>query len=393
MDLETVRTLLTPDGDALLAEAVRAYGTEDEFALGTRLRRDHPPDLVAAALTQARLRNRAVEKFGASDAARMLFTLDGYEQATRTSVATHRATRIAHSIGPRAHVADLCCGIGGDLVALARADVAVTGFDIDPATVAIANANVAAVGVSDRARATEADVTTVDRTAFAAVTCDPSRRTARGRTFDPDAYLPSWEFVTSLLSSTACVKVAPGIPRDRVPDGVEAEWVSERGQVKEAALWSGNFAADTRRRATLLPSGATLTDLDDPGTVDVAGPGRFVYEPDGAVIRAGLVTAVADIVGGWLLDPTIAYVASERYVPTHFARAFEVVQTLPYDVKALRRYVREHEIGTVTVKKRGVDVDPEKLRAAVRPRGEGSITLIVTRVSGRAAVLVAQPAQ
>lgn len=391
MDLDSVRGLLTPDGAAVLAEATRAYGNEDDFALGTRLRRDHPPELVAAALTQARLRARATDKFDAPDAARMLFTTDGYEQSTRASVARHRAARLAGVLGG-ASVGDLCCGVGGDLIALARAELEVTGVDADPVTVAVANANVTALGLGHTARVAEADVTTVDRAPFAAVTCDPSRRTTRGRTFDPDAYRPPWTFVRELLAGTACVKVAPGIPHDRVPPGVEAEWVSERGEVKEAALWSGALTSSpVRRRATLLPGAETLTDADDPGPGAPRPPGRYLYEPDGAVIRAGLVTAVADIVDGWLLDPSIAYVGSDQRVETPFARGYEVVDTLPYDVKALRRYVRDQGIGALTIKKRGVGVVPEKLRATVRPRGDGEATFIVTRVSGRATVLVTRP--
>ncbi len=391
MQTATFDALRTAAGAALLAEATAAYGREDGFALGTRLRRTHDPDLVAAALTQARLRARATDKFAPADAARMFFTVDGYEQATRVAVARHRATRLASALGPGAAVADLCCGVGGDLVELARAGLTVTGVDMDPLTAAMATANADALGV--RAEVECADATTVDRTAYAAVVCDPARRGGRGRVFDPDAYRPPWSFVLELLAGTACVKVAPGLPHERIPGGVEAEWVSERGEVKEAALWSGGLARDgarVERRATLLPSGASLTDRDDPGPV-VRSLGEFLYEPDGAVIRAGLVTAAAARAGGGLIDPSIAYVTADAAVSTPFARGYRVVDTLPYDVKALRRYVRDHGIGVLTVKKRGVGVEPEKLRAAVRPRGDRAATFVVTRVAGTATVIVADP--
>lgn len=391
MQTATFDALRAPAGAALLAEATAAYGREDEFALGTRLRRTAPSDLVAAALTQARLRARAVDKFDPADAARMFFTVDGYEQATRVAVARHRAARMASLLGTGAAVADLCCGIGGDLVELARAGLTVTGVESDALTAAVAAANVAALGLTESARVVTGDATAVDRTASAAVVCDPARRGSRGRVFDPEAYRPPWSFVLELLTGTACVKVAPGIPHDLLPDGVEAEWVSERGEVKEAALWSSGLATDgVRRRATLLPSGATLTDRDDPGPT-VRPLGGFLYEPDGAVIRAGLVTAAAARVGGGLLDPSIAYVTADDAVDTPFARGYRVVETLPYDVKALRRYVRDHGIGTLTVKKRGVGVEPEKLRAAVRPLGDAVATFVVTRVAGKATVIVADP--
>lgn len=396
MQTATFEALLSPAGAALLAEASAAYGREDEFALGTRLRRSYPAELVAAALTQARLRARAADKFEPADAARMFFTVDGYEQATRVAVARHRAARVASLLGAGAAVADLCCGVGGDLVELARAGLAVTGVEADPLTAAVAAANVAALGLGGSAQVAVGDATNIDRTAFAAVACDPARRGSRGRVFDPGAYRPPWSFVLELLTATACVKVAPGIPHDLLPGDVEAEWVSERGEVKEAALWSGGLArvgadgVSVRRRATLLPSGATLTDRDDPGPV-VRPLGGFLYEPDGAVIRAGLVTAAAARVGGGLLDPSIAYVTADDAVGTPFARGYRVVDTLPYDVKALRRYVRARGIGSLTVKKRGVGVEPEKLRSAVRPQGDAVATFVVTRVAGKATVIVADP--
>lgn len=391
MDLTTLERLRTPAGAALLTEAQRAYGVEDAFALGVRLRRDHPVDVVAAALTLARLRQRAVAKFDPADAARMFFTVDGYEQATRAVVARHRAIRIAASSAGEP-VADLCCGIGGDLVAMARAGLEVTGVEADPLTAAMAEANVETLGLERSARIVTADATEFDRTGFPIVTCDPARRTARGRTFDPDAYRPPWPFVVTLLAGSACVKVAPGIPHDRVPGGVEAEWVSDRGEVKEAALWSGRFVGSgVSRRATLLPAGASITDADDPGPSGVGAPGRFLYEPDGAVIRAGLVTAVSAGVAGWLLDPTIAYISSDRAARTPFARAYEVIDVLPYDVKVLRDYLRARHIGVVTIKKRGVDVAPEALRRSLRPSGTAEMTLVVTRVSRRATVLAVRP--
>lgn len=387
VDVETLEALRSPDGRELLAEAVAAYGREYDFALGTRLRRRQPSALVAAALTQARLRRHARAKFDPADAARMFFTTEGLEQATRANVSAYRARRFAGVHGP---VADLCCGIGGDLIALARARSAITGVDTDPLTVAVARANVRELGLD--ATLVEADATTFDRTPFPAVMCDPSRRTARGRVFDPDAYQPPWSFVEDLLRQTACVKVAPGIGHDQVPAGVEAEWISDGGDVKEAALWSGALAnPDVRRRATLLPGAATVTDADAPDDPVVAAPGRWLVEPDGAVIRAGLVTAVAAAVGGWLLDRQIAFVSTDTPPATRLGRAYEIVDQLPYDTKRLRAYVRNRRIGTLTIKKRGVGVTPQALRRELRPRGDGTATLVVTRVQGRATVLVAAP--
>lgn len=388
VDVETLAQLRSPGGRALLAAAVRAQGSENAFALGTRLRRDHPPELVAAALTQAELRRRACSKFDPADADRMFFTVEGLEQATRASVSAHRARRVAARAS--GEVADLCCGIGGDLIALARSGLPVTGVDADPLTAAVVAANVEELGLA--ATVLTADVTTVDRAPYGAITCDPARRTSRGRVFDPDGYQPPWRFVEELLRGTACVKVAPGIPHDLVPAGVEVEWVSDSGNVKEAALWSGALAdRGVRRRATLLPSGVTVTDTDAPAEPAVAAPGRWLVEPDGAVIRAGLVTAVAAEVDGWLIDPQIAYVSTDAAPATRLGSSYEIVDQFPYNLKRLRTVVRHRKIGTLTIKKRGVDVHPERLRRDLRPHGPAAATLVVTRVGGRATVLVVEP--
>ena len=373
----TVTALLDGPGAEVLAAACAEYRAGKELQLVEKLRRRYDATLVTSAVTQAALRHRAVAKFG-PDAERMYFTPDGLEQATRTTVSTHRAARVAGTqIGT---VVDLGCGIGGDLITMARAGLQVTGVERDPETAAVARANLAAFDLPGEVLIGNAETT--DLTPYDMVFADPARRADGRRVFDHNAYSPPWSFVTSLLERTACVKVAPGIPHDAIPDGVEAEWISDSGEVKEAALWSGKLYGGTPRRATLLPSQASVSDAPD---AEVGPVGQYVYEPDGAVVRAGLVTAVAAAVDGWLLDPRIAYVTAARYVPTQLASAYEVLEELPYKEKALRAWVRSHAIGTLEIKKRGVDLDPAQLRKKLAPKGSTSATLIVTRI-GRDAV-------
>jgi hypothetical protein len=389
VDLEAFRWLLTDDGQQLLAEATASEA--DELSLQASLRRRATAARVATALTQVELRRRAEPKFG-DLAARMYFTHAGLEQATRLTVARHRAGRL--QAASTATLIDLGCGIGGDLVACSAAGMTSAGVDLDPVRVAVAEANLAALGLPGAVMV--ADATTVDTAPFDAAFADPARRSSRGRTFSPDGWTPPWSFVEELLRRPACVKVAPGIPHDLVPDGVEAEWVSDRGEVKEAALWSGRLAT-TARRATVIGQGglATLTDEDDPffgrGGADVRKVGAFLYEPDGAVIRAGLVTAVAAGVGGGLLDEHIAYVVSDQAFRTPFARGYRVVEELPYREKQLKAALRERGVGTLTIKKRGVAVSPEGLRQRLGLRGDVTATLVLTRVAGHGTALLVEP--
>lgn len=384
MDLEAFRWLLTDDGQRLLEEAVGAG--DDSLATLTRLRRLAAPEQVAVATTQAMLRLRAREKFGEL-ADRMYFTPDGLEQATRQRVADHRAARLA-AASTRTLI-DLGCGIGGDLLAASRVGIVCAGIDLDPVRVEVARANLAALELAGAV--TVADATTVDTTPFEVAFADPARRTARGRTFDVDGWTPPWPFVEGLLARDACVKVAPGIPHDLVPPGVEAEWVSDHGEVKEAALWSGRLATCARRATVIGESGlATLTEEDDPGA-GVRAVGSFLYEPDGAVIRAGLVTAVAAGVDGALVDEHIAYVTSDQSFRTPFARGYQVLEELPYREKALKAALRERGIGRLTIKKRGVDVVPDQLRKRLDLRGDAEATVVLTRAGGRGVALLVRP--
>ncbi len=390
--MNDLASLRTPEGLALL-DAVRGTAPADELAVATRLRREHPAELVSAALGQARLRQRAAAKFGAEDAERMFFTPNGVEQSTRASVAAYRAERMkALGVGS---VADLCCGIGGDAIALARAGIRVLAVDRDPATAAAARANAQALGLADRIEVREADVTGVDTGGYDAVFVDPARRGGRGRIFDPEAYSPplSWAVEAARKAPHAALKIAPGIPHEAIPADAEAEWISDGGDVKEAVLWFGTGVGPGPGsvRATLLPGPRTLVSrgLPDP---EVRPVGRYVYEPDGAVIRAHLVAEVAQEVGGGLVDATIAYVTGDELRPTPYATPYEITDQLPFNVKKLKALLREREVGILTVKKRGSAVEPEELRKKVKPQGPNAATVFLTRVAGAPTMLVGHPA-
>ncbi|MFB7938711.1 methyltransferase domain-containing protein [Streptomyces sp. NPDC056049] len=388
-DLATFTALLAPEGQTLLA-ALRDYDPAQELAVASRLRRDHPVELVSAALGQARLRQRAVAKFGAEDAYRMYFTPNGVEQSTRATVGAYRAARLkALGVGS---VADLCSGIGGDALALARAGISVLAVDRDPLTAEVARANAAALGLADLIEVRRADVTEIDTSPYDAVFVDPARRGGRGRIFDPEAYSPplSWAMEAARKAPHAALKIAPGIPHETVPDEAEAEWISDGGDVKEAVLWFGTEPG--ARRATLLPSGASLTGrgLPDPAVRPV---GRYLYEPDGAVIRAHLVAEAAEELGGGLIDPTIAYITADTLTPTPYASAYEITDELPFNLKKLKALLREREVGMLTVKKRGSAVEPEEIRRRVAPKGPNSATVLLTRVAGAPTMLIGRPAR
>lgn len=384
MDLTTFDQLLAPRGQALLTEVQARQSEETELALGTRLRREHSPELVAAAMTQVQLRAKAQRKFG-DEAATLYFTPDALEQATRRAVADHRAARLAR-LGV-SHVVDLGCGIGADLLACARAGLNVRGVDLDPVRVAVANANLVALGFEPTVSAGDAETTALADGEVAFV--DPARRDGRGRTFSLAALTPSWEFVTGLLAGRAVAKVMPGIAHADLPPAVTAEWVSEGGDLVEASLWGAGFSLDVARRATVLPGGVELTSRDEPASIgDVLS---YLVEPDDAVIRAGLVAEFASDIDGHLIDPHLAYVTTDSSETSPLGRWFRVSEELPFREKALRAALREHDTGALTVKKRGVDIVPDELVRRLKLKGSTPRTLILTRVSGEGRAFLVEP--
>lgn len=396
VDGETFSYLLSQAGQELLEIVSSTYDGTNAFAVATQLRPAHRPEHISAGLTMVSLRRRATTKFGAT-AARLYFTPEGLEQATHPPVARHRAERAAaHG---RESVLDLTCGVGADLIAFATAGIAVTGLDRDPVLAAVAAANLAELGLPGRVR--NGDAIRRNREGYHLVFLDPARRNAAGRVFDPRSYSPPWSLVLEVLAGPACVKVAPGIPHQLIPAAVEAEWVSVNGQLKEAALWSAPVARVRRVATVMATDGAaawSLSSTDEAGprpeevrSAEVRPVGRYIFEPDDAVIRAHLVADVASELEGWLIEPHLAYLSADSFASTPFARAYEVLETLPFREKQLRAALRSRDIGPITIKKRGISIAPETLRNRLDLRGSQPATLTITRTPGSALALLVKP--
>ncbi|MFI2754288.1 SAM-dependent methyltransferase [Cellulomonas sp. P22] len=394
MDAAGLAKLLSPTGWALLS-ALPPYDEQRTMALSERLRREGlDPELVAAALTQSRLRAKAHAKFG-EFADGMLFTPAGLEQATRLVVAAHHARR--YTAAGVTKVADLTCGVGADSMAFAGVGLTVLATDLDEVAASVATVNLRHF---PEAEVRHGDGLALDLEAEGVdgVYADPARRTTSGsRVFDPAAYAPPLDAVLALRSRVPALglKLGPGIPHSALPDDAEAQWVSVDGDVVEAGLWFGPLAPDGPGRSALVlrPDGAHVlrSGPGGPPAPDVGPVGGYLYEPDGAVIRAGLVADVATAVNGRLVDRTIAYVTSDMLHPVPTATAYRVLDTLPFGLKRLRTYLRERDVGRLTIKKRGTAVVPEQLRGQLSLRGSAESTIVLTRVDGRQQVIVVEP--
>ncbi|HEU4848825.1 MAG TPA: SAM-dependent methyltransferase [Terrimesophilobacter sp.] len=394
MEKSELVELLSAEGLRLLDELPPYDSAADVVrTVGALRAAGHPPALVAAVLSQSKLRRRARDKF--SDFAdRMLFTEAGLEQATRLSVAALHAQRFRGAgLG---HLADLGCGIGGDALAMAALDLEVTAVERDEVTAVIAAYNLAPWS---NAEVVNASVEDHSLDGIDGVWLDPARRDASSRVGakrlrNPADWSPSLDFAFGLAERLPTgIKLGPGIDRDLIPDAAEAQWVSVGGEVVELALWFGAVARPgIRRAATVIAAGGSteLTAVGDSPDVEVGPLGRYVYEPDGAVIRARLIGDLARSIGATMLSEGIAWLSADAAVDTPFASRFRVVESLPYDVRALKKLVAARGIGTLEIKKRGVDVDPSELRKKLSPKGDAAATLILTRVAGRHTALLAE---
>lgn len=414
-------------------------GSVDALALSSTLRKQgFEPDLIAAALTQVKLREKATAKFG-DFAQRMFFTQNGFEQATRLAVAAHHAQRFLSAGVTK--VADLTSGIGADSMAFAALGLDVLATDIDPLTAAIAAENLKPFPNAE-VRAADGLATDFEAEGVQGIFADPARRDGTGRRiWTPESFLPPLDAVWNLRSRVGSVgiKLGPGIAHEDIPSGCEAQWISFDGDVVEVGLWFGNVARRNGLGALVLSttaSGLQATEFTAEGRNPDSDPIsstsellEYLHEPDGAIIRAGLVTHLANEIDGRQLDPSIAYFTSNSSVafahradapggaPSHETNAhsadahhqtqqpqptaptnqpglssvYRVVDSLPYNVKTLRAYLKERKVGRVTIKKRGINVTPEQLRPQLALKGTNEATLVLTRVNDKKTVIVVEP--
>lgn len=378
--------LLADEGQAALAAAT-AEADPDSLGAAVRLRKRFSPELAAAALSQVALRRRARKKF-ADQADQIWFTADGLEQASRPQVAAWRASRLA-AAGVR-RVLDLGCGIGADARAFLAAGLAVTAVEVDPETAVLAQANLpgARVLVGDATELAPELLAAADPAT--AVFIDPARRTPRGRSWRVTDFSPPWSFVLGLLGSgrPMCVKLGPGLPRELIPAGVEACWVSHNGDVVEAGLWQLGDAPGPAglAAAVLLPGSHRLEALPGASRLPVRPAGRYLLEPDGAVIRARAVDRVHP--DAWLLDSEVAYLSSDTPIDSPFVTCYEVLETLDTGEKSLRAWLRANDVGVLEIKKRAIDVDPAALRRRLRPSGNSRATIVLARTTEGARAFV-----
>lgn len=428
--------LLTPEGQAVLARVTELgdapappLAPASPLALAERLRREYPADLVALAMAQRDLRRAAAVKFSRAD--EMLFTRAGLEQSSSETIARYRAGRLRGA----SRIADLCCGIGGDLIALSAASPVlenaapgslvpespllespvlqntVLAVDRDATHARLARYNASVYGRAERVTAVVADVRDVPLAGLDAVFIDPARRVGPGtasadttRRLRTGLSEPPLDWCVALTGQVAavCVKAAPGLPEELIPPGWEAEFIAEARDLKEAVLWSPSLATapsatgpdgvrGPRRATVLAPSlaGAALlscTLTARPGDpVPLREPGEYLLDPNPAVTRAGLVEDLARDLGADTakIDPQIAFLTLDRRVTTPFARTLRVLHSAPWNEKQFAKRLRHLDVGAADIRRRGLAGDVDQIRRRLKLAGKNRATVVITRVNDR----------
>lgn len=447
--LDDIRWLVSDDAAAWLARvAFDLAGSAPTPAFVAKLRKDLSAERSHLVLEQVELRRRAQDKFTHAD--QMFFTRKGLEQATDEQIAAVKATRFPAG----QPLADLCCGIGGDLIALSRGRgcqpaletrrvseelrtptrsvseehgvgfqpvwearrvsegaLPAIGIDFDPAISLLAAANLRA-NQCDRAGVRSADAASFPVADVAAWHIDPDRRAAGSRTTKVEHYQPPLETLDRLLTanSSAAIKLAPAAD---VPSywrtAAELCWLGSRGECRQQVAWFGSLAHHPgQHSATVVDArGGPRTIVGRPDEpIPVADTlGRYLYEPHAAVLAAKLTGSLCQETGLAAVSTGVAYLTSGDRESSRPAlsddgqmalgkdsrpllAAFEIIDVLPVDLKQLKSYCRQHRLGHLEVKKRGLDIDPERLRKQVIGNGDESATLIVAPIVGTVSAIV-----
>lgn len=401
---EQFAALLSAEGWQLLStiDPSMVSSKDAAWTLNEKLRKEgHDPQVVRAVIAQSELRYKARVKFGPF-ADSLIFTPAGLEQATRLTIAGLHAQRFTKA--GATHVADLGCGIGTDSIALASAGLKVTAVEKDETTAAATTLNLMPF---ENATVVHGGAEETDLTGIDGVWLDPARRTdvsgSTRRLFDPEAFSPPLSFVEKLVDSglDVGVKLGPGLPHEAIPANAESVWISDHGSVIEACLWFGKLKRENVVRAALVIDKDGAHELtspvaakDDP-VAEVGELAAHIYEPDGAVIRSHLISSLLETSGGHLLDEHIAYFTHEEQISTPFARGYKVLAVHDYNVKKLRSWVKANGIGTLDIKKRGVDATPEELRkillAGVPKSAKNRATLMLARIGEKRVAFEVSP--
>lgn len=339
-------------------------------------------------LEQLALRPRARRKFARAE--QMYFTRKLLEQSTDESIARYKSARFPRDVC----VADLCVGLGGDLLGLGERGP-VVAVDLDPLAIRLARANCRACGL------TQVDFVLADAATFPVDACvawhiDPDRREQGRRSAQPDCGQPGPDVLQQLIArqSSASIKLAPAaIAPPSWQTEAELEWIGTRRECRQQVAWFGTLARQPGLHCAAVIDNrghvATLCGSPDSEIPLADSLQPYVYEPHASVLAAHLTQELAGKYGLAAVAPGIAYLTGTQRIDSALVAGFAVLDVLPLDRKRLRAWLRTRRIGRLEIKVRGALVDPQALRQQLHVSGDGAVTLLIMGTPQRVSVIAA----
>ena len=335
---------------------------------------ENPEKPIKEMLSQIKIQKKNLSKIPISN--ELLFTEQGAQQASSWKIAQYHATKFKTFN----KVADLCCGIGVDLINIAKGKEQVYAIDLDADTLKLAEYNCGSQNLNNitykLGKAEEFNQP------VEAIFIDPDRRPGSNRRIAPEEYSPPFSKIMELrnICPNIAVKLSPAIDYKRLnlPIDSTLEFVSENGTLKEILLCMGELSIkNCERKAVLLPS--TLTLQNSNIKIEVTDIQKYLFEPDPAIIRAGLVQELGSKIGYDLIDSKLALLTGSQIIQSDFGKIYEVKKIMKYDLKKVRKYIRENEIGELIIKTRGFPESVEKFRKKIKIKGNNSIVMFILR--------------
>jgi len=340
-----------------------------------KLKERYPEDKVGDIAGLLEQRNTARTKF--SKAREMFFTGEGLEQSTSEEVSLFKSQQYFKG----AECVDLCCGIGGTTIGMARDTASVTAQDIDPVHLKMAEYNVRLYFPQSGCTFVRGD-TTADIPEGDVYHFDPSRRKGTKRAFDPEEYIPPLSTVDAILkkSPDVIVKVSP-LFNIGESEECSVDIISFRGEVKEILLCYGRFNTQGTR-AVILPEKMILEQ--NPQAEEQAGSDvkRYMYDPDPAVVKGGLTGECAKELSLSVIAPGIRYMTSDEYTESPMVKAFEVLEVFPFSYRHVNRYFKRNSIGNISVKCKDSFIKTGSITKKLKPKGKGSAALFYIEREG-----------
>ncbi len=391
LDLKTAKILTSEEAKETMV-LFRTLG-DDPLAIQENFRGMFPKKVAEAMGELRALRRRAVQKFELG--LDMYFTKPLLEQASSEPVAAYRAQRFAQAGFTEVH--DPCCGMGSDTIALAKAGLKVYAADKNEIAAHYAAENAALSGVGAKTEFRVADCES-ELPGEGALMLDPARRRGSRRIMNPSDWSPNPEVVCKLIANRpgVCLKLSPAVDMELLlelfPTPDEIEIISYRGEAKENVFWYGKLATGVARRATILPQQESFAG-EEMAQAPHGDIGPYLYDPDPALVRSGLLGRLAKDLGLWNLDPEIGYLCGNEALENPFLDGFRILAHESLDPRKMRALLREHEVGSLIIRKRGIAERPQTLEHRFLPKkyGERRMTLIATRIGDRHLGMLAEP--